>query len=1192
AFLAGGCEQILEATGMPDAPSGGAANLIVTIAGSRDAVSYTANQSYLAPARTMLATNSAFTGYKLYVSPNENGSEATEYPSDTGSFQVTLDNGTYYVSAAGFTGDKPSARTGTLANTSINWRKVTVDGAQNEVELTLAPYMDPDIYGTLHYSLSWEGVGQIPAWAELLVELYTDDDDTWNPIPISLMNETVTAGSGQGIITLLRRETGLVQQSGELSLPPGEYRLTTTVAMDSPYPPVSRTDIAHIFSNLTTPAAFHYGSGDLIVTNAGTDAGSGFITSFTFSQTPGAASSIGSTPGHDGTRLIMVTVPSGTDLTSLTPVVECAPGARITSPAPSPGPDGKPSWPPGDYSKPTSWTATGLNGVTQQYTVVVSEPANDECMITDFAFNETGLTRLPVIDQTNCTIEVIVPYGTGSSYQNYNLTPVISWVGKEIKLIDDSSEIPWSGGKVQFGSSPSRQFRVYAQNGASKTYTATITEAASNEAEITAFVFDGYPDYPGTVTQPGGTEGSISVTLPYGSNLSSLKPLITYKGNISPASGAEQNFSMPKSVVYTVTSQDGATTKTYPVTVATTAPNLGIFDFVITNVPRAKVVIGTKPRQDGKIPIILSVPYKTAPLTTDGSMTDLKRLIPRITLSDPVNATISPNPDGTSDVIAFNNQNDYQEAVYTVSTTGTPTVSQAYVVIVARDIDHYYVSASGNDMDPDQYNGSEQAPFRTLAYAVYQAVKNEVDHIYVIGTLNDASEGGAWEDTSATTTGTSDTFQPSGAPSVAGGDSVFNINGAGRDGNAAWPIYITGIGSNAALQGASGKRVISITGGAHITFENIAIQNGGGTSYAGNGGGMYIGGGSVVKWKSGVISGNTAVSGGGVYVDNSDFQLLAGTITNNMANDSTIGGTTVKRADFENNAIGASSIPGGGGVYVYGENGLFWLAEGSIYKNTTNGSGGGVLVNGSVIPDNPKTDGSDTPLNFMMSAGTIEGNVSKGAVWPHGGGGVFVAKGVFEMIDGHITGNQASRQGGGVFVWSRSLFDMYGNSSVTGNKGTGSSTAICNRGITTMRGKAQADKVYVWNYAKGSWNNGSGDEFTMMEGAGTSDVELGFADDPKDNRNYINLVSADGLFTGTGPITTIGLESHLTSTGAFDQTATIDGDWRGTYLIKNNGNTILPGIVKRFPLSNFIYGLNTISLSLYKLDEHGRLIKR
>jgi hypothetical protein len=235
-----------------------------------------------------------------------------------------------------------------------------------------------------------------------------------------------------------------------------------------------------------------------------------------------------------------------------------------------------------------------------------------------------------------------------------------------------------------------------------------------------------------------------------------------------------------------------------------------------------------------------------------------------------------------------------------------------------------------------------------------------------------------------------------------------------------------------------------------------------------------------------------------------------------------------------------------------------------------------------------------------MSGGSITGNTSTGSVWPGGGGGVYVAKGIFEMLNGSIMHNTATRQGGGVFVWSRAVFYMDGNSSITANTGVGSSKAICTRGITTLRGNAQADKVYVWNYSEGKWNNGFGDEFTLMEGARVSGLVLSFADDPQDNRNYINIEQFDpvrGLFfTGTDPVTTIDLESRLNASGSFSTTATIDSDWLNKYLIRYSGKEIpasqAAALLKRFPLGNFTSGNPSKSLSSYKLDTYGKLAKK
>lgn len=81
---------------------------------------------------------------------------------------------------------------------------------------------------------------------------------------------------------------------------------------------------------------------------------------------------------------------------------------------------------------------------------------------------------------------------------------------------------------------------------------------------ITGFVINGTS---GTISQSAGT---IKITMPYGTDLTSLKPEITLQNavSVSPASGTAVNLSSP--VTYTVTAEDG-TTKTYTVTATVAA---------------------------------------------------------------------------------------------------------------------------------------------------------------------------------------------------------------------------------------------------------------------------------------------------------------------------------------------------------------------------------------------------------------------------------------------------------------------------------------------------------------------------------------------------------------------------------------------------------------------------------------------
>lgn len=92
----------------------------------------------------------------------------------------------------------------------------------------------------------------------------------------------------------------------------------------------------------------------------------------------------------------------------------------------------------------------------------------------------------------------------------------------------------------------------------------------SNEAEITSFTIDGVN---GTLE---ATAGTITVDLAEGTDRSDLTPTIAVStgATIAPASGVAQDFSDP--VEYTVTAEDGTTSKTWTVTVTVATFSLEI----------------------------------------------------------------------------------------------------------------------------------------------------------------------------------------------------------------------------------------------------------------------------------------------------------------------------------------------------------------------------------------------------------------------------------------------------------------------------------------------------------------------------------------------------------------------------------------------------------------------------------------
>jgi hypothetical protein len=169
---------------------------------------------------------------------------------------------------------------------------------------------------------------------------------------------------------------------------------------------------------------------------------------------------------------------------------------------------------------------------------------------------------------------------------------------------------------------------------------------------ISSFSFSGLsPTVTGTVDENAHT---VSLTVPYGTNVTSLSPTISITGaSVSPSSGSAQNFTSP--VTYTVTASDSST-QAYTVTVnvaSNTSTSITSFDFAS---PAVTGVVDNTAHT-----VALTVPYGTA----------VTSLTPTIALA--TGATISPL-SGTSN-------NFSSPASYTV-TAQDGTTQQIYTVTV------------------------------------------------------------------------------------------------------------------------------------------------------------------------------------------------------------------------------------------------------------------------------------------------------------------------------------------------------------------------------------------------------------------------------------------------------------------------------------------------------------------------------
>ncbi len=337
---------------------------------------------------------------------------------------------------------------------------------------------------------------------------------------------------------------------------------------------------------------------------------------------------------------ISLTLPYGKDPTSLTPTI------TITGVSVSPV-----SGLAQDFSGgPVSYTVTAQDGSTQTYTVTVSVALNSAKDITQF----TILGVNGAIAGTNISLRL--PYGTDVT----SLTPTITITGVSVS--------PASGVAQDFTAPVA--YTVTAQDASTQTYMVTVNIALNSSKDITQFTILGVD---GVIV---GT--TISLTLPFGTDVTSLTPTIAITGaSVSPASGAAQDFSAP--VPYTVVASD-ASTKTYTVTVSVALNSAkDITQFTILGVNGT--IVGTT--------ISLTLPFST----------DVTNLTPTIAITG---ASVSPASGVVEDFSAAR--------AYTVTaadgSTKTYTVTVTVAQNSAKDITQFTIlglnaTISGTAISPD-----------------------------------------------------------------------------------------------------------------------------------------------------------------------------------------------------------------------------------------------------------------------------------------------------------------------------------------------------------------------------------------------------------------------------------------------------------------------------------------------------------
>ena len=241
---------------------------------------------------------------------------------------------------------------------------------------------------------------------------------------------------------------------------------------------------------------------------------------------------------NETNHTVSLTVPYGTSVTSVTPTIAYTGGTM--SPATGVAQN---------FTSPRTYTVTAADGTTQTYTVTVTVSPELTKQITAFDLNGLSPAVSGTINESDRTISLTVPHGTDVT----SLSPTIAYTGDSISPLSEAT---------QNFTNPVT-YTVTDSDGFTRTYSVTVTVSRDSEKQITAFDFNDFSSpVTGSIDESSKT---ISLTVPNGTDLTSLSPSISFAGSsVSPGSEVSQNFTNP--VTYTVTAEDDSIVS-YEVTV-------------------------------------------------------------------------------------------------------------------------------------------------------------------------------------------------------------------------------------------------------------------------------------------------------------------------------------------------------------------------------------------------------------------------------------------------------------------------------------------------------------------------------------------------------------------------------------------------------------------------------------------------
>ncbi len=245
--------------------------------------------------------------------------------------------------------------------------------------------------------------------------------------------------------------------------------------------------------------------------------------------------------------IISIIVPNGTSINNLAASFKCSEGAvvKVGSVTQVSGET------PNNFGSEVKYTVIAQDGSKKDYIVkVLKEAIEYEKKIKSFIIEGKPDVE-GIIDNTNHIVTLELPAGTSLNA----LTPII-------ETSQYTTVSPKSG--VQMDFSQNATYKVTAEDGSSQNYIIKASTLQSSENFITSFKLQDVKALETDIFE--GIKNSISIRVPYNTNLKELKPLITVSegAKVTPESGEVIDFT--SAVKYTVAAENG-TLRVYTVTI-------------------------------------------------------------------------------------------------------------------------------------------------------------------------------------------------------------------------------------------------------------------------------------------------------------------------------------------------------------------------------------------------------------------------------------------------------------------------------------------------------------------------------------------------------------------------------------------------------------------------------------------------